>query len=65
MSMPKMHADVAVPTSIVVEYDHVNDILTITVEWTWNNPSNKAITAAVFADLNGPGVEDSCIDRFI
>ena len=52
----EVKADSAYPTSVTGMYNSGTGVLTLTVGWTWNNPSNKAMGVAAFADMNGDGI---------
>ena len=54
-ALPFVQADTAVPTAVSGTYNAATGVLTLNVSWDWNDPSNKALGVAVFADLNGDG----------
>ncbi|MEJ7610589.1 MAG: Ig-like domain-containing protein [Ferruginibacter sp.] len=57
-------ADTPIPTSVVSSYDAALQRLTLTVSWTWGTTStDKIVTAAAFADLNGDGIAPTHLDN--
>ncbi|MFN0015627.1 MAG: DUF11 domain-containing protein, partial [Saprospiraceae bacterium] len=52
---PHAKADSPIPTAVTGSYNAATGVLTLNVSWSWNNPSDKALSVAVFADLNGDG----------
>ena len=57
LAMPKLKADVAIPTSVTVTgYNEITQQLTIDVCWEWTDNTAKTFAVGIFADLNGDGV---------